>query len=189
VERALLAGDAETGVCLMKVEEGLDTGPIYAVRTVPITPELDLAALRTELVRVGSDMLLEALVGGSATLPEPRPQVGQATMAEKITKEDLHLHFENDAEALHRVVRLGQAWTTFRDRRLRVLHASPEPVADAEARPGSTQVPGTLEGTSVWTGRGLLRLERVQPESRSPMSADEWVRGVRPLENERLGSD
>ena len=110
-------------------------------------------------------------------------------MAEKITKEDLHLRFENDADTLVRVVRLGQAWTTFRGRRLRVLQASVEPVAEADVDTGSTQQPGTLIGTGVCTGRGVLRLERVQPESRSPMSAEEWVRGVRPLESERLGSD
>jgi methionyl-tRNA formyltransferase len=189
VERALLAGDAETGVCLMKVEEGLDTGPIYDVRRVTITPDLDLGALRRELVQVGSDMLVEALAGGVATLPEPRPQVGPATMAEKVTKEDLHLGFENDADTLQRIVRLGQAWTTFRGRRLRVLQARAEPDAHSEVGTGSTQQPGTLVGTGVCTGRGVLRLERVQPESRSPMSAEEWIRGVRPLESERLGSD
>jgi methionyl-tRNA formyltransferase len=189
VERALLAGDTETGVCLMKVEEGLDTGPIYVVRTVPIGPELDLAALRQQLVQVGSDMLVEALAGGVSSLPEPRPQVGEATMAEKISKEDLHLDFGQNAEVVQRVVRLGQAWTTFRGRRLRVLQASWEPAANAAAHPGPAQLPGTLDGTRVSTGSGVLLLERVQPESRSPMSAEEWVRGVRPRESERLGSD
>jgi methionyl-tRNA formyltransferase len=189
VERAILAGDRETGVCLMKVEEGLDTGPVYAVRPVPIDPEVDLEGLRRELVTVGAELLVESLRGGVASPPEPQPQRGAPTMAEKITKEDLHLHFAQPADVLQRVVRLGQAWTTFRGRRLRVLQVAVEPEPEREPGAGAPPPPGTLVGTSVLTGHGALRLLRVQPESRSPMSAVEWVRGIRPLPSERLGSD
>ena len=91
VERAILAGDRETGVCLMKVEEGLDTGPVYAVRTVPLDDDITLAALRTELVTVASALVVDALAHGVSGLPDPVPQEGEVTMAEKISKEDLHL--------------------------------------------------------------------------------------------------
>ena len=187
VERAILAGDRETGVCLMKLEEGLDTGPVYARRVVPIGNDTDLDALRADLVEVGSTLLVESLVGGLAGLPPPEPQEGEPTVASKLTPEDLHLHWEDTAVQLHRVVRLGRAWTTFRGRRLGVLRASvPEPGPGREEPLGP---PGTLVGTSVITGRGTLALERVQPESRKPVAAGDWARGVRPSVGERLGSD
>ncbi len=127
VERAILAGDHETGVCLMKVEEGLDTGPVYAVRTVPLDDEITLAALRHELVAVASALVVDALAHGVAGLPHPAPQEGEATTAAKISKEDLHLDWSRTAVELTRVVRLGRAWTTFRGKRLTVLDAAPIP--------------------------------------------------------------
>ena len=131
VERAILAGDPETGVCLMKLEEGLDTGPVYARRVVPIGSDTDLVALRAELVEVGSALLAESLAGGLAGLPAPEPQEGEPTVAPKLTPEDLHLHWEDAALQLHRVVRLDRAWTTFRGRRLGILEATPsEPGPD-----------------------------------------------------------
>jgi methionyl-tRNA formyltransferase len=185
VERAILAGDHETGVCLMKVEEGLDTGPVYAVRTVPLDDDITLDALRTELVKVASALVVEALAGGVAGLPDPVPQEGEVTLADKISKEDLHLDWTKRAVELKRVVRLGRAWTTFRGKRLTVLDVALGPGGDgAVGRP-----PGSLEGAIVATGDGTLVLQRVQPESRSPMSADDWLRGLRPAVGERLGTE
>jgi methionyl-tRNA formyltransferase len=185
VEWAILAGDRETGVCLMKVEEGLDTGPVYARRVVAIGHDLDLAGLRDDLVAAGSDLLVESLAGGVAGLPRPEPQLGEPTVAAKLTPADLRLLWEDEAVQLHRVVRLGRAWTTFRGRRLGVLRATPD---DAASDP-SMGPPGTLVGPLVVTGRGMLRLEEVQPESRSPMAAADWVRGARLSVGDRLGSD
>jgi methionyl-tRNA formyltransferase len=184
VERALLAGDTETGVCLMKVEEGLDTGPVYSRATVRIG-DLDLSELRAELVRVGTDLLVSSLAHGPAGLPEPVTQEGEATIADKISKEELELHWSEPALHLQRVVRLGLAWTTFRSHRLRVLKATADP--DSQPTPSST--PGLLRGTEVDTGAGVLHLVEVQPESRSPVSAEAWVRGIRPREGERLGTE
>jgi methionyl-tRNA formyltransferase len=198
VERAILAGDRETGVCLMKVEEGLDTGPVYARRTVVIADDLDLAGLRHELVAVGSELLVESLAGGLAGLPEPVAQSGQPTTAAKLTPEDLHLHWEEDAVQLQRVVRLDRAWTTFRGKRLGIRRASVGRGEDLGGGGGEggeggagpvAPLPGTLIGTAVVTGNGLLQLLEVQPESRAPMAAADWVRGVRLSVGERLGSD
>lgn len=183
VERAILAGDRETGVCLMKVEEGLDSGPVYAVRTVPVDDEVTLDQLRSRLVDVGSALTVETLADGLRGLPEPAPQRGDPTIATKITKEDLHLDWEAPAAQLKRVVRLGRAWTTFRGKRVTVLDATVDEVPSRGAQPGE------LDGTAVTTGDGTLLLKRVQPESRSPMSALEWLRGVRPAAGERLGTD
>jgi methionyl-tRNA formyltransferase len=185
VERALLAGDPETGVCLMKVEEGLDSGPVYALHTVPLDDDITLAALRTLLVAVASDLVVASLADGVAGLPRPEPQEGDVTVAEKVTKEDLHLDWRDPARQLKRVVRLGHAWTTFRGKRLTVLEAA---VEDAGVALDGVP-PGALRGQAVATGAGALVLRTVQPESRSPMSADEWLRGARPAVGERLGTD
>ena len=185
VERAILAGDAETGVCLMQVAEGLDTGDVYAVRKVPMDDDVTLTDLRARLVDTACDLLVDTLKDGLRGLPEAEPQRGDVTVAEKITKEDLHLDWAQPAAQLHRVVRLEHAWTTFRGRRLGVLEA---PVGETQADHNHA-APGTLVGASVVTGAGILELRRVQPESRSPMSAEEWLRGVRPAANERLGTD
>jgi methionyl-tRNA formyltransferase len=183
VERAILAGDHETGVCLMRVEAGLDTGPVYARRVVPVDDEVDLPTLQRELVEVGSALLVETLARGVAGLPTPRPQQGEPTIAAKVTNEDLHLHWEESAAQLNRVVRLGRAWTSFRDHRLGIVKSRPNAEAVDQG------LPGTLIGTSVVTGQGTLSLLEVQPESRSPMPAEDWLRGIRPTEGERLGSE
>ena len=185
LERAILAGDHETGVCLMKVEEGLDTGPVYAVRTVPLDDEVTLEALRRRLVALGSGLLVDTLAGGVSGLPAPVPQRGVVTIADKISKADLHLDWAASAVQLGRVARLGRAWTTFRGKRLTVLEAEVGPAPEGTTAPP----PGTLVGPAVATGAGTLVLRRLQPESRSPMSADEWLRGVRPAHGERLGTD
>ena len=186
VERAILAGDRETGVCLMKVEEGLDTGPVYARRRVPMDDHITLDALRAELVDVASALVVDALADGVAGLPDPEPQRGEVTLADKITREDLHLDWSDHAIQLARVVRLQRAWTTFRGKRLNVLDAA---VLGEGGNGGGGGIPGELHDDQVATGRGSLRLLRVQPESRSPLSADAWLRGVRPTPGERLGTD
>jgi methionyl-tRNA formyltransferase len=193
VEWAILAGDAETGVCVMKVEEGLDTGPVYARRSVPVSGDVSLAALRDELVAVGSDLLVATLAGGLAGLPEPEPQKGEVTVAPKLTTADLRLAWERDAVQLARVVRLGRAWTTFRGRRLGIEKATA--LADEAGSGPSAETagvrppPGTLAGTRVVAGTGTLQLEVVQPESRGSMAAADWARGIRAGVGERLGSD
>jgi methionyl-tRNA formyltransferase len=184
VERALLAGDVETGVCIMKVEEGLDTGAVYARRSIPITPDLNLEALRSRLVEVGSALLIETLAHGVAGLPTPEPQEGTPTTAEKLTTSDLHLQWSDAADRLLRVVRLGRAWTTFRGKRLMVLQA-----AGNDAPPDTQALPGTLIGITVQAGTGVVQLIQVQPESKAPMAAEDWVRGVRLAVGERLGTD
>ena len=138
------------------------------------------------MVGVGSALLVEALADGVSGLPVPVPQHGEVTLAEKITKEDLHLDWADAAAQLKRVVRLGRAWTTFRGKRLTVLEAAVGPI---RRRCRRAAFPARSTARRVATGGGTLVLLRVQPESRSPMSADEWLRGVRPAAGERLGTD
>ena len=168
VERAILAGDEVTGVCLMDVEEGLDTGAVYRREEVAIGPDETAVHLTDRLAEVGARLLVRALDEG---LGSPVAQQGDPTYAAKIEPEDLHLHWDRPALELHRVVRVGRAWTTWKGRRLLVLEASPTGT-DA---PGA---PGSITGDVVSTGDGGLRLRSVQPEGKKPMAAADWLRGA-----------
>jgi methionyl-tRNA formyltransferase len=179
VERALLAGDEVTGVCVMKVDETLDTGAVYARREVPIRPDATAAELRGELVDVGTGLLVELLAG---PLPEPVPQVGEPTYAHKIDPVELQLDWSQPAAQLDRLVRVGGAWTTFRGRRLKV-HA-----ADVLAEAGEAGVLAS-DGdiATVGTGDGSLRLVTVQPEGKAAMTWRDFANGAHPAAGERLG--
>ncbi len=173
VERAILAGDSVTGVCLMALDQGLDTGPVYDRREVPIGDEESAEALRHQLVEVGTEMLVERLADGMASLGTPLPQEGEATYAAKLSPEDRRLEWSRSAAELARVVRCGRAWTTVAGRRLLVLRAGP---VAGEADGGQ---PGSLRGASVLTGSGRLELVEVAGEGRVPMPAEAWLRGAR----------
>jgi methionyl-tRNA formyltransferase len=179
VERAILAGDRETGVCLMKLDEGLDTGPVYDCARVEIGLDDTAADLRDRLTRTGTELLRARLRHG---LGEPTPQQGEPTYAAKVEPADYHLDWSRPAVGLHRVVRLGRAWTTFRGMRLKVLRAR---LADCAL----TGEPGRLDGLVVATGAGGLELVEVQAEGRSAQPAEAWRRGARPRPGERLGAD
>ena len=185
VERAVIEGDAETGVCLMAVEAGLDTGPVYAEVATAIDPEEPVEELRARLVDIGCGMLVEHLAHGRTGLPVPHDQDGNPTYADKITPHELELDWDLPALQLRRVVRLGRAWTTFRGRRLRVLAAGH---ADDDGAVGPL-APGQLDGAAVGAGGGSrLELRTVQPEGKRPMDAPAWLHGVHPGPGDRLGS-
>jgi methionyl-tRNA formyltransferase len=179
VERALLAGDTETGVDLMQLEEGLDTGPVYGEVRLPITPTTTAAALRSALVAAGTDLLVSRLRGG---LADPRPQQGEATYAAKIHPDELRLELSGPVALADRLVRLGGAHTTFRGQRLKVHAADVLPAPDDRALD-----PGLLVGDTVDLGDGRLRLVSVQPEGKKPMPVAAWRNGARPGPGERLG--
>lgn len=181
VERAILAGDDRTGACVMALEEGLDTGPVYESREVRIGPEESAADLRARLVEVGTELLVRLLAEG---LPRPVPQVGEPTYAAKIDPGELRLDWARPAAELHRVVRVGGAWTTFRGRRLKVLAAR---VADD--RDGPPLGPGEIDarGLAVGCGEGALALVEVQPEGRAPQPAPAWRNGAHLGPGDRLG--
>lgn len=155
VERALLAGDDVTGVCVMAVEEGLDTGGVYARLEVPIGPATTADGLRVELVEVGTRLLVDTLARG---LGQPEPQIGEATYASKIDPSELRIDWSRPGAEIDRLVRLGGAWTTFRGARMKI-HA------------------GDLVG-------GELVPTAVQPEGKPRMAFDAWRNGARPASGE-----
>ncbi len=190
VQRAVLAGDAETGVCVMRLEEGLDTGPVLASRRVRIGGREHVSALTGRLAVIGAQLLVDTLAAGVGQLPPGTPQRGEVTYADKVRPEELRLDWDRSASELERVVALDRAWTTFRHERLRVLDAVALTAADTVA-PGSSAgtAPGVLHGTSVQTGDGVLELVEVQPAGKHPMPASAWWRGARVEAGEALGGD
>jgi methionyl-tRNA formyltransferase len=177
VERAILAGDTETGVCLMKLEPTLDTGPVYRRVVVPMSPVVTADELRGELTDVAVPLLVNALRDG---LGEPEPQVGVPVYAHKLEPDDFVLDFDQPAEVLLRVVRIGGATTTFRGRRFKVWSAS--------LVGGHQGAAGSISGDIVATGRDGLRLLEVQPEGKPRRAASDWLNGARPDAADRLGA-
>lgn len=173
VERALLEGDDTTGVCLMALEEGLDTGGVYRRAERAIAPTDTLESLRSDLVAIGCELLVTALTDG---LGDPEPQIGEPTYAKKIQPEELHLDLADPAVVADRVIRLGRAWTTNEGARLRVWEAS---VVDDrhDLTPGEVAV--ERGDVTVGCGQGALQLLTVQPEGRARMAARDWVNGAR----------
>ena len=176
VERAILAGDDRTGVCLMAVEEGLDTGGVYRRVEVDIDSDETLDHLRGRLVDIGAEMLVSALREG---LGPPEPQTGEPTYADKIDSDELLIDWGRPAIEAHLLVRLGGAWTTWRGKRLKVHQTR---LAD---HPGGA--PGSLHGAVIATGDGGLELLEVQPEGKAKQPARAWLNGARPGPDDRLG--
>jgi methionyl-tRNA formyltransferase len=170
VERAILAGDERTGVDLMALEEGLDTGGIYRRAEVAIGPDETLAELRARLVAVGTPLLVGALADG---LGSARPQEGEPTYAAKIEPAELQIDWSAPAAQVHRLVRVGGAWTTHRGRRLKVWR---------------THVPPAGDGPIVPAGDGSVELLEVQPEGKPRLAAIDWARGARWASGDELGS-
>jgi methionyl-tRNA formyltransferase len=184
VERAIIAGDTSTGVCIMEVAEELDAGDVYAAAEVPIGDTTTADQLRDRLVDVGTGLLLDVVAG---ELPPARPQVGDVTYAEKLRPEQWRLDWTLPATVLHRWVRAGQAWTTFRGRRLQVraaaLGAGGSGDGTSDGEPG--ELVDHVEGV-VATGSGTLRLVRVQAEGKSPLGWPDFANGAHPTLGERF---
>jgi methionyl-tRNA formyltransferase len=190
VERAILAGDEVTGVCVMRLEAGLDTGPVLGTQHVAIDADEHASALVDRLSRAGAALLVDVLADGVDALGPGEPQEGEPTYAAKLDPEEFRLDWEQPAETLHRVIRLDRAWTTFRGERLRVLDAfllpdAPDAAHDPDP-PGA--VGGGGEEDVVPCGSGRLKLVEVQPAGKRPMAAADWRRGVRPGPDEILGA-
>lgn len=168
VERAILAGDDITGVCIMDLEETLDTGPVHARREVPLRSTHTSATLLQELTEVGSDVLIELLTRGLSTA---EPQRGEATYAAKISSSEARIDWNDAAIAIHRKIRALRSFTTIEGVRLRIVEADISDVLSG-ARPGQCD-----EDAVVATGEGSLVLRRVQPEGKKPMDAVAWLRG------------
>ena len=176
VERAIIAGDLQTGICVMGLEEGLDTGPIYRMSETPIGEKETAVSLRKRLSALGSKELIAAFKLG---LTNPTPQSGQINYAEKIQRADLELKWTAPAEDLDRIIRVGGAWTTFRGHVLKIHEAQVESVNDLQQ--------GMVRRDSVGTATCNLKYLVVQPEGKSPVAAKDWLNGARLADEEMFG--
>ena len=185
IQRAILAGDGETGVTIMQMDEGLDTGPILLVGRTPITDSTTGSALHDTLAAMGAGLMVEALEGVAAgTLTaRPQPQEG-ATYARKLERNEGRLDWTRSAAELARAVRALNPWPgvwfEHRGERIRVLAAE---TAAASAEPG-TVVDG---GLTIACSEGGLRPLRVQRAGKAPVDTEAFLRGFALPEGTRLG--
>ena len=179
VPAAIRAGDLETGVTIMRMDAGMDTGPVLAQQAMPLAPSDTGGSLSARLARLGASLLLETLPTYLAGTLDPVPQdEGQATYAPLLRKEDGRLDFSCPAVELERQVRAYDPWPgsflEWDGRRLAVLRAS---LSDA---PGTDIGAVTRRGLfpAIGTARGLLVLDLVQPAGRKPVAGDAFLRGT-----------
>jgi methionyl-tRNA formyltransferase len=173
VERAILAGDDVTGVSVMTLEAGLDTGPVHLAKST-VVGQKTASELRGELARLGAAAMVEVL-GSADLLAHPEAQHGDATYAEKLTAETFHLAPGMSVTQLERVVRLERAYTAIAGRRVLVGRAHATPGVSGEA--GSLALAG--DEVMLLAVDGALVLDEVRPEGARAMSAREWWRGAR----------
>ena len=176
IQRAILAGDTETGVTIMQMDEGLDTGAILAQRRVPIGGDDDAGALHDALAALGAELVVETLAALAEGRHRARPQPSEGvTYAAKIDRGETRIDWRRSARDIHRQVRALSpspgAWFETAGIRVRVLAA--------RAVPEGAQPPGTVldDGAAIACGSGALRLERLQRAGRGAMDASAFLRG------------
>jgi methionyl-tRNA formyltransferase len=181
IQRAIMAGDRETGVAVMRMEEGLDTGPVAMAERVAITPDMNAGDLHDRLMGLGADLMVRSLAalsrGGLSFTPQPTEGV---TYAHKLTNEDSRIDWARAASDVHNQVRglspfPGAYFTADVGKgpeRVKVLRTA---LAEGSGAPGTLL---DAAGT-VACGEGALRLVQVQPAGKPAMGADAFLRGRR----------
>lgn len=180
IERAILANDAESGVCIMQMEQGLDTGPVLKRVTTPIQPDDNAATLTTRLQQLGCAALIEVLnTLPSGTLKAEPQDAALATYARKMQKEEAQIDWSRSAGDIHNQIRAlyprSPAWTLHDDKRLRLIRAA---VSSDQTR----AVPGTVLEVSVHSlkiacGTGVLEVFEVQTEGKPAMGIGSLLNG------------
>jgi methionyl-tRNA formyltransferase len=192
IQRALLAGDATTGVTIMRMEAGLDTGPVLAARELKIGERETAGSLHERLAPLGGELLvgtLDAIADGRAR-EQAQSQVG-ITYAEKITKAEALIDWREAATSILRRVRAFNPWpiaeTRMNGAQLRIwdaelvpgMAAAPPSGADDTSRPPGSVVAASSDGIDVACGRGALRLLRLQLAGRKPLAVPEFLKSQR----------
>lgn len=194
IHRAVLAGDGETGVCIMQMEAGLDTGPVLLRQSLPIGPADTTGDLHDRLSDLGATLIVQALGDLPALTPQPQPDTG-VTYAAKIDKAEARIDWTAPATQVARQINalspFPGAWCTVADERLKLLRASPAPDVGARA----TVPPGTVligpeplgDGLTVACGQGAIHVHLAQRAGKRPMAPDELQRGFPLMPGSRLG--
>jgi methionyl-tRNA formyltransferase len=171
IQAAILAGDAETGITIMQMEAGLDTGPMLLRQSVPITTETTTANLHDTLAAIGAKLILDALMSPPPAVPQTD---ADATYAPKLSREDGRIDWTKSAEIIDRQIRAFDPWpgtfTTLAGNPLKILAAVP---ASGSGAPG-TVLDDTLR---IACGSDAVRLTKVQLPGRSALAANDFLRG------------
>jgi methionyl-tRNA formyltransferase len=190
IQRAVLAGDSKTGVTIMRMEAGLDTGPMLAIREIEIGADDTAKTLHDRLAGLGAELIVETLhaLNSGRVHEVPQPAEG-VTYAEKIHKAEALIDWQQDAVQVWRRVRAFNPWpvaeTRLNGTQLRIWDARTLDSAVPEQRePGAGALPGTVlaathDGVDVACGRGVLRILRLQLAGRKPLFAQEFIKGQR----------
>lgn len=186
VAGAIMAGDTETGVTIMRLDPGMDSGPILAQAVVPLPPDARGGPLTAELFELGARLLIEALPGYAAGRIVPRPQDHSlATITRMLKKEDGQVDWGLPAIVIERMLRAYDPWpgafTTWRGQGLRLIAAAVAGDTPEGARTGAIVGRGSAGGPLVATGGGLLEICELQPAGKRPMSGAAWLQGQRDL--------
>ena len=186
IQRALLAGDSVTGVTIMRMEAGLDVGPMLNSRTTHIGSTDTAKTLHDRLAEMGAELMCESLddFSGGRIREVAQPAEG-VTYAEKINKSEAVIHWQQSAEQIDRQVRAFNpspiAETRFNGGQLRVWEAEPieAPAGGSGTMPPGTVLTATQEGIDVVCGSGILRILRLQLAGRKPLPAAQFLQGQR----------
>jgi len=169
IERAILAGDAETGITVMRMEKGVATGPMLMSERAPIAPHATAAGLRGDLAALGARLVLRALDAIDTLQQTPQPEDG-VTYAKKLTREEERIDWTRPARVLERQVRALPSWFEAKGERIKLLAAAP---VEGKGAPGTV-----LDGSpAIACGDGALKLLKVQRPGRAPVDADAFLRG------------
>jgi methionyl-tRNA formyltransferase len=183
IQRALLAGDAETGISIMQMDAGLDTGPVLARHALPILPEDDLGTLHDRLAALGARAIVEALA--SEARPEPQPEAG-ATYAKKLTRQEERIDWSSDCRDIERKVRALRpgpgARTDLKGDPIKIWRAR---CIEASGIPGTVREIG--DEIVVACGRGALAIGELQRAGGRRLAAAEFLHGTPIAPGERLG--
>lgn len=188
IHAAIRAGDAETGVTIMKMDAGLDTGPMLKARSIPIAPDETGQSLHDKLAELGGDLLSETLKGyfNGDIQPQPQPEDG-VTYSPQIKKEEGEIDWTQDAAAIERLVRAFTPWpgtfTAFEGTMLKI-HAGEAGAGTLE--PGKVALKG--ERVAIGTGDGLYFPQEVQLAGKKALSIDDFVRGRQEFIGAMLGN-
>lgn len=183
IQRAVLAGDAQSGVCIMRMEAGLDTGPVYLRRQLELAPQETGGSLHDRLAALGAEALIDALTGiaDGSLVPQPQDEAS-ATYAHKLDKSEAQIEWTQPALAIERQVRAFDPWpvaqTSLQGEILRIWSAQALDGAGPGGAPGEVVSAGR-NGIAVATGVGTLLITRLQPPGRRPMAAADFLNARR----------
>jgi methionyl-tRNA formyltransferase len=173
IHRAIMAGDRESGVCIMQMEAGLDTGPVLLRESLPIGAEETTADLHDRLSALGARLIVQALERLPKLVPQPQPTEG-VTYAAKIDKAEARVDFNKPAVEVDRLIRglspFPGAWVDVRGERVKLLRSR---LAQGAGAPGTV-----LDGFTIACGDGAVEITEAQREGKRPMPAAEVLRGL-----------